>query len=582
MKKETYVVCSPIDKLYPKKKNNSILLGEWCKIDINDKYLNKRNHKILKYHWKNRLKLEKDYYYIKKVYSLTSAELSNFLNKFHKINKPNKYWEQIFGNWLMQFIVFAYDKFYTLSMLPKKKYTVISLRDQNNLTPNSSREANYLFQNDFYNNEFFISILKKINPNIKIIKKKYFFNNQFKILKNKNKKYLNFFEFLNNINKKESEVFIISTYLGLLKETLLQIKVNNFLRFNFCEDISKKYIINYELRNSVLNFKKKDLFLNLISQEIIKNLPATYLEGYKDTLEKLKKKNWPNKPKKIFTSVLHLNFDLFKIWAAEKRLIGSKLVVGQHGLGYLVSKFHSQYDLDLNLSDEFIFWGKKKFGNKKIKKGFNFISLAKFKRKKKENILLIQKFPHKYQTKIIANDFNLADVEKNIKMQKVFLSRLNIINKNLIKIRYCFSKDFYQDVHNYEKYLWKDIKNEFKFENRSQPIKRSIINSKVVILNSFHSTLFYECLTNNIPCIIFTNFSPKSFYKEGIKDYNNLKKIGIIQQDPERLSNFINNNENFIENWWNDKKTEKIKNQFINNYCAVEKRPITCLNKILS
>ena len=96
-----------------------------------------------------------------------------------------------------------------------------------------------------------------------------------------------------------------------------------------------------------------------------------------------------------------MNFDLFKIWAAEKRLIGSKLVVGQHGLGYLVSKFHSQYDLDLNLSDEFIFWGKKKFGNKKIKKGFNFISLAKFKRKKKENILLIQKFPHKYQTKIM-------------------------------------------------------------------------------------------------------------------------------------------------------------------------------------
>ena len=120
MKKETYVVCAPIDKLYPKKKDNSILLGEWCKIDINNKYLNKRNHKILKYHWKNRLKLEKDYYYIKKVYSLTSAELSNFLNKFHKINKPNKYWEQIFGNWLMQFIVFAYDKFYTLSMLPKK------------------------------------------------------------------------------------------------------------------------------------------------------------------------------------------------------------------------------------------------------------------------------------------------------------------------------------------------------------------------------------------------------------------------------------------------------------------------------
>ena len=62
------------------------------------------------------------------------------------------------------------------------------------------------------------------------------------------------------------------------------------MRFNFCEDISKKYIINYELRNSVLNFNKKDLFLNLISQEIIKNLPATYLEGYKDTLEKLKKK----------------------------------------------------------------------------------------------------------------------------------------------------------------------------------------------------------------------------------------------------------------------------------------------------
>ena len=130
--------------------------------------------------------------------------------------------------------------------------------------------------------------------------------------------------------------------------------------------------------------------------------------------------------------------------------------------------------------------------------------------------------------------------------------------------------------------MWKDFKNKFKFEKKLISIKKSIINSKIIILNSFHSTLLYECLTNNIPCIIFTNFASQSFYKSGIKDYNNLKKIGIIHQDPKMLSNFLNNNINFIEDWWNDQKTTKIKNEFIKSYCADEKKPINFLKNILS
>ena len=57
---------------------------------------------------------------------------------------------------------------------------------------------------------------------------------------------------------------------------------------------------------------------------------------------------------------------------------------------------------------------------------------------------MVQKFPHKYLTKLISNDYNISTIDQNIKSQKIFLSSLSKKFQNQIKIRYCFSNNFFQ------------------------------------------------------------------------------------------------------------------------------------------
>ena len=121
-------------------------------------------------------------------------------------------------------------------------------------------------------------------------------------------------------------------------------------------------------------------------------MPASYLEGYNFLQKKITKYNWPEKPKAVLTANAHFNFDVFKFWLADKREKNIKLIISQHGAGYLFSKFHSDYDLDVNNCNYFLAWGKKKFRDKKILPGFNLRLKKNFSKSKKKIYYLSNTF----------------------------------------------------------------------------------------------------------------------------------------------------------------------------------------------
>ena len=133
---------------------------------------------------------------------------------------------------------------------------------------------------------------------------------------------------------------------------------------------------------------------------------------------KISKYNWPEKPKAVLTANAHFNFDVFKFWLADKRETNIELIIAQHGAGYLFSKFHSDYDLDVNNCNYFLAWGKKKFKDEKILPGFNLRVKKKFQQRKKENILFVQHFPYKYTTRLVINDYNFSNINSNLDNQK--------------------------------------------------------------------------------------------------------------------------------------------------------------------
>ena len=96
------------------------------------------------------------------------------------------------------------------------------------------------------------------------------------------------------------------------------------------------------------------------------------------------------------------------------------------------------------------------------------------------------------------------------------------------------------------------------------------------------ATTFLECVTSNIPCFIFAEYEKNLISKECQYDFENLKKVGVLQNNPYKFSKFINKNLNNIDLWWSSREVKSAISQFREKYCSVEKRPIFKLSKILS
>ncbi len=268
MKKEKFfLVTSSIKSLFPLKKNNILLIGEWCKTNLSNDFLKKYKLKIFPHHWENDKKKIKNYKYLLKVYHKTCYELSILLNKVHQTNFSRKYWEQIIGPWLIQFVVIIYDRYYLTEQISKYNIdeTYCLNNSNNTFIPKDYRESIKFYQSDLWNNYIFSILISKLNSKIKIkkisnentnhtiefIKE----NHTFSSKQNYKSKIINFFSFLTSRLRKKKEIFIINSYLKFIQEISLQIKLNNLLKFNNEISHNKKFIISKSLRK--IKFKKK-------------------------------------------------------------------------------------------------------------------------------------------------------------------------------------------------------------------------------------------------------------------------------------------------------------------------------------
>jgi len=103
-------------------------------------------------------------------------------------------------------------------------------------------------------------------------------------------------------------------------------------------------------------------FRHFLHQAVSRHLPSIYLEGYQELVAVAARHNQLAKaPKAIFTNTLLARNEQFKVWCATfVTQHGTKLFSGQHGGGYLVSRFFGWNEIyELTTVDKFLVWGKK-------------------------------------------------------------------------------------------------------------------------------------------------------------------------------------------------------------------------------
>jgi putative transferase (TIGR04331 family) len=524
---------------------------------------------------------KKEFIIINKIYdkykiSQKSIEYENYfnqilkvltlsLNNFHNTNFSERYWSFLVSPWLTFFLRFIFDKWIRL----EKVKNTIEIDSMIALKEDGSHYKNFCPIN--------CSNIHKLNNNKnwhyfidKILAKNFFKDIVFleldesKIKKNKvnrnyekslKKKFFNF--------TKKNKFFFYHNDFSKFNLSLLNLKLYQFANIsslNLCED--NNYDYNLRLNFKTLYEKKNDNFLDFIIDEIKFHIPVSLIENYSHNVSLVNNSIWPEQPKIIVSTKGIWSSDSFSFYLGEKtEKFSSKLYYIQHGAEYGTSKFFFSENLEINLSDKFFSWGWK--NSEKIQPIGIIKNLKMFKKpsllKKILFITRLQKFKFNFHHGHFYDESWISYITSNIKFIKAL--RKNNYNEEIV-LRLKKTGNFNYDQKSYHKL------NNVIIDSGNKNL--NLYKNKYFFIFSYNSSVFYEYLSQNIPCMCLIDNSYE-FNQQALKYINLLKDLNIVCDNPEELATkYLSNMKNF-DDWWNSEKNFNQRKVFCENYAKREK-----------
>ena len=540
--------------------HNYFLNNEEINFDeVHDIFLKKKELKIY-------------YREIKKNYFKYLNFLHKRLNDLNDTNKSKRYWNILIGPWLLEYLQSMTRKWIEIKKISKKNeinYNYYFTKKP--YIPEDHLDYNELIKNEQIFSLIYSDILKNYLYEKKKVYKSFCINNySHKFLKIENissirKILFKFFNFFRN--KKKSNIVILNTYMGHLREISLYIKTKTLpLFFTNLNEVRNLFYRNsipnnfIKRKNLLKNYKTKNKFELFLKKNFENFFPKSYLENF-NRFDELSTDLFPQKTNFIISAVDHFAYDNLKYWIGNQTMRGSKLLTIQHGANPGYSLFTQNEFNDKNISNTNFTWGwKDKF--KSTKKGF-------FSFKEIKNI----KYKRKYLLIVIPGNIAL---QKNIKSNLYFYDNLSFYNifipliKKIYKIypeelMVRLPKISQKEVNKYYRNQIKKISPNIKID-RNEKFTKSLEISKAII-TSWDQTIFLQSLNADIPTFAYWNKKTSIVDDKSVRFFLDLKKKSILFDDTNKFIDTFQNSYSNIDNWWTERNRNKIIQSFVKQYC---------------
>ena len=575
-----HLVTTPLEYTWPKKNEKILFLGEWCKSYSKKDQWENLDFEVLDYHWNDRNKFEKDYYYLIDLYEKILKKISMKMNSLHEVNFSQRYWRILLGPWLALFIQSVYDRWEMIQLAINSDECLQSnVIIESELIWTSFNYADFkklVMESDEWNNFIYGKIIQLHHEKIHI--NKINSNNLNRQIINSNNKSLKMFllrvyqSIVNFINPNKSSL-IISSYLNLIDDTSLSLRLSQLPLFINVQE-TKQHPPDKDKRGWRLDFDTSSSFEKFIVKLIPNQIPSIYLEGYNSLHKKVKKLNWPKSPKSIFTSNSIHQDDMFKHYAG----INSKapLVIGQHGGNYGISKLSFQEYHELSIADKYISWGwtNSSFKSKIYPLGqLNSKSIKKTNSKKTKLLLVTTVLP-RYSYVMISVVIS-SQWLSYFKDQIEFVKKLDqsISSKTTVRL-YRYDLGWEQEDR------WREKLPNLNYDRGFSNIE-SLLNETKLYVATYNSTTYLETFILNIPTVIF--WDPNYWEnRDSVKMlFSELKRVKVFHDTPESAAKHINEIWNNVEGWWESSEVKEVINKFNNSVNKQNKNLISDLKKIL-
>lgn len=520
------------------------------------------------------------YLYLESVKNKTIKYLSNILNEYHKSEYSIYKWRILLSNWLIHFLPSLYNKYLTIQSIlgDERVYdTFVFLTDINGLALDNLDFIN-MINDDFSFHKYEYSILLENISNHKIHVK-----NEGEYIRIPLQEYhandlpqnvRDFIETYKKYKKKyceNDEMVIQSPYIKFtLYRKIIEKKYGKISGYftdylsQIRNDVYKNVEIDKKWRmreKNILN--EQDEFVSLIYKTVLYFLPVAYLEKFKE-IETIALENYyfGKKPKAVLFDAEGINInEMFKIYLMNIDIENVKKIDIMHALSYNLGGYSYAELNEFQLCNDFL----NCTGVNDAFINVNFVKMPfiSFFRVNRElaigNKIIYANYTYpQHKIRLSMAEWNWGYfVNKELE----FLKKLD---RNVIsELQFRF--------HPYHKAQWENINRvkeaipDIMFD--CEPNFYESVRSAKLVISEILGAAAMESLGLGKPTIVL--FNPIIQYVELNKTYKDVEdmiRVELIAETPDRLASIVNRIYNDVESWWNEPERQKVVKRIQDKY----------------
>ena len=360
---------------------------------------------------------------------------------------------------------------------------------------------------------------------------------------------------------KNNEYFFFNTYMSWYTQWRLELALGGWPTLNRKLELGSISIDLDERKKLLTDFTIENDFESFLISMIKKQIPASYIEGYRDIVQVTTTRDWPNIPKAIITGVGYFFDEYFKVWTAKNIEQGSQLIIVQHGGNYGTNKWSAHEEHQYKIGTFFSWgWTNPQFPNIIPLPSERLFSIKNKLRANHRGGLLqvllnVPRYSYHLHSTLVASQLGRYDDE-----QIQFVEALDPEIFKSLTIR-PYPEDYGWD---HERW-WTDRIPDIRIADKSLHIHALISQSRLVI-GTYNSTTILETLAANIPTVIFWNPAFWEMNAPAQLDYDELREVGILHDTPESAAAQINLIWDDVLSWWMRPHNQEIRGKFCSKY----------------
>ena len=489
--------------------------------------------------------------------------VADALNQAHQCSKSVRYWEILTGSWLRLFLDILISRILIVAKL-REMYPDIQLvcTDVANRSRAPFNTANFhtLTKSTEWNSLVYADLWKTasaehIAPPVRIATTAQVHQKQ-------------------QLSKLSGYV-LSATYLPRMQELLLQLRLGSkYKRLRVlnppaipADDEARQKLVFNESQTSDV----EKLLIRLVREY----LPTSFLEGFSTLRMSIRRMEFPTSPKTIFTSNRHIYDDVFNAWVADATENGSRLVLGQHGGHYGISRFPSFAERhELSVSDTYLTWG---WRPSTSTLGGIILTTVGSRRRQKRN---------QSRALLVTDELwsQPRAVYTDISETSNYLDHLGLLVKSLpstIQQSLELRRHLGQSVvgHPVESW-WLNQLPTIDMGDSSIPFSKIVKKAKIVIV-AHNGTTLPENFSQAIPTLITWTPNWVEIRDDAKPIFAKFAEVGIFHEDPVSLANHLSAIWDNVDAWWESKEVVEARELFCSQYAKSVTHPRKFLREII-